>query len=121
MRVKKALVDEYWTGSTWTATETWKDVTSGTTTWSYTTVPTWTSGDSYLVQSKATDGASNVETPAVSVSWTFDNVSPTSIVTVPANNAKLKTLAYISGTADDVAPGVGLSVVRISIKKCWNN
>ena len=99
----------YWSGSNWSATETYLDVTSGTDSWVFDKPSTgWTSGKNYLVKAYATDGANKVESPGVSSSFKFDNTSPSSIVTLPTNNAEIKTLPQISGTAADY-PAVGKS------------
>ena len=60
--IKNTTDTEWWNGSTWvTTSEQWLGAT-GTTTWTYVS-PSWTSGKNYLVRSKVTDSAGNVETP----------------------------------------------------------
>ena len=61
-------------GLAWDTTAIWFFVTSGTTSWTYNATPvSWNSGDNYLIQSKAEDDASNVETASVGISFIFDN------------------------------------------------
>ena len=48
-------------------------------------------------------------------SFLFDNATPTSTITLPTNNARLKTLALVSGIALDSETDVG--GVRILIKR----
>ncbi len=103
-----------WNGSGWVGAETWLPV-SGTTNWSRSTgLPTWQSGTSYTVQSRATDYVSNVETPGAGHTFTFDAASPSSSVSVPANGAYYSSLGTISGTASD-SGGSGVSLVEVRI------
>ena len=103
----------YWTGSTWTSNENWV-IAGGTTSYSY-AAPGWTSGNDYIVTSRAVDTASNEESPGVSNTWTFDNTKPSSGVTLPSNGAILTALPTISGSALDNKTGV--TNVQVRIKK----
>jgi len=85
-------------GTTWVAA-------TGTTAWSY----NWTlpADGSYTIKSRATDVATNVETPGAGVSVTVDKTAPTSTITAPANSSTLTGKACtIAGTASDNLTGV---------------
>ena len=59
--IQRAIRLQYWNGSSWQAGQAW-NLASGTTSWSYGFTPA--SDDTYTVVSKATDNATNAETPA---------------------------------------------------------
>ena len=82
-------------------------------------MPSWASGSSYIINAKATDNANNAETPGVVSTWIFDNIAPSSLISVPANGATLNALAQISGTAIDATAGVNLVQVSITPKQSW--
>ena len=93
----------------WDTTAIWFFVTSGTTSWTYNATPvSWNSGDNYLIQSKAEDDASNVETASVGISFIFDNADPSSALVLPLNGITYNSLGTITGTAGDVTAGVNL-------------
>ena len=79
---------------------------------------TWDSGQTYRIKSKGTDSFNNIETPAAGITWTFDNIAPSSQVVNPANNAKTGSLAEISGTSGDATTNV--TVVQNMYKKYFN-
>ena len=116
--IKDTTLTNYWTGSAWTSsTEIWLSATGGLI---WTIGPgSWSSGTNYLVRSKATDEATNEETSGSGNSFTYliDDQKPTSTIVLPANNAKLKTLETITGTAMGPAPSSGLPLVKVSIKR----
>ena len=112
--IKDTANTNYWTGSTWTSSENWI-LATGQGNWNYGTMPAWSSGTVYLVQSKAYDNASNTETPLEGNSFTYDTTSPSSYATYPTNSTILKALATISGAATDNATGV--SNVKVSIRQ----
>ncbi len=88
-------------------------VASGTTGWTYVwSVPSG-EGASHTVVSRAWDVAGNVESTGPGVTFTVDNVPPTSSISNPAPGELLMGATYtISGTALD---GYGLSAVQVSI------
>ncbi|MDI6791473.1 MAG: Ig-like domain-containing protein, partial [bacterium] len=102
---------QYWNGSTWQGSESWRSAT-GTNTWIY----TWPAvgSDLYTVRSRATDEAGNIESPGDSISFTYDISAPSSTVTTPANGAALAGLANILGTASD---DFLLAQVQVNIRR----
>jgi hypothetical protein len=71
----------WWTGSTWSASQTWVTAT-GTTSWTYPVTQSPTQGHTYRLTARVTDTADNVTTtPALT--WTYDTSSPTATVTYP--------------------------------------
>jgi hypothetical protein len=77
-----------------------------------TAAPTWDSGFRYFVTIWSEDVLGNVETPTIR-RFTVDNLPPSSAVTVPADNASVKTLSTISGTAADTTSGIASVWVTI--------
>jgi len=94
--IKRSSDNYYWNGSTWTATSTF-DVGSGTTSWSYTNVPTWENGITYTVNSRAEDEAGNFEANFTTFTFTCDKAAPTS-----NDGAYNSTYDRIDGTADSI-------------------
>ena len=74
----------YWNGSSWQSGQAW-NLASGTTSWSYGFSPA--SDDTYTVVSKATDNATNVETPGAGHSFTIDKTAPTVTINQAAGQA----------------------------------
>ncbi|MBI2889979.1 MAG: Ig-like domain repeat protein [Nitrospirae bacterium] len=73
--IKRVSDNYYWTGTMFSSGETAVTAT-GTTSWSYSTVPSWSSGSQYTIQSYARDNAGNTESPAAGNAFTFDNTAP---------------------------------------------
>jgi len=117
LSIKNTNNTTFWNGSTWTDTESWLN-TAGTLLWFYAS-PAWTSGNWYLIQSKAIDNSTNEEVPGSGNSFLFDNISPSSTISNPTNNTDISSLTTISGTASDTGSS-GLSIVRVSIKNTNN-
>jgi hypothetical protein len=61
--IKNLNTSKYWTGATWSGSQTWLKV-SGTTSWSYNTSTVNWSTATYLIRSKATDNKNNIELPS---------------------------------------------------------
>ena len=76
----------------------------------------------YTIKSRATDRATNVQTPLAAITVTVDNTPPTSAVTVPANGAYLRgaTIA-VSGTSGDNLSGVNLVEVSTDNGATWHS
>lgn len=114
----------YWDGSDWTQYETWL-LTYGTSEWIYDPIfITWTSGEQYIIRSKAFDFASNVEIPGEGIIINIDTEKPISTIDVPINKSYLNNMSIISGNSID-AGGSGIDQVKITIKceednKYWN-
>lgn len=83
----------------------WHDA-QGTGQWSYTwTTPT---DGNYTIKTRATDIASNTETPGAGITVTVDKTPPASTITAPAAGASIGGAATyaITGTANDTGAGV---------------
>lgn len=78
---------QYYDGKSWTDEETWIEA-SGTTVWNYSFSPQ--DGESYTVQSRATDAVGNQETDLASKSFSYDETAPNDVVlSSPADGASL--------------------------------
>ncbi|MBI2931619.1 MAG: Ig-like domain repeat protein, partial [Planctomycetes bacterium] len=109
----------YWTGAGWGAL-TWLTAT-GTTTWAYTFTPA--DGETYAIQSSATDSAGNPETAFGGSSFTYDTTEPNSTVTTSGMQSSGTYGGAIAGTASDGASGIAsvqLSVQRSSDGLYWD-
>jgi len=109
---------KYWNGAIWGSTETWLS-TSGTTAWTKSSgLPTWQSCEGYTVRSRATDNATNVETPTAGNSFDYDAQAPSSTVTTPANGQWYNSTFSLSGTASDGGSSCsGVNKVEVSIQR----
>ena len=76
----------------------------------------------YTIKSRATDRATNVQTPLAAITVTVDNTPPTSAVSVPANGAYLRgaTIA-VSGASGDNLSGVNLVEVSTDNGVTWHS
>ncbi|MFH1784085.1 MAG: DUF2341 domain-containing protein [bacterium] len=115
--IQKVSDSTYWDGDSWEVAQTWLAAT-GTTSWTYTYTPD-TDDENYTVQSRATDNASNVETPGAGNTFYYNSVAPSSTITVPVSGNYYSaqagsTLTTISGTAT-VSVG-SITQVDITIK-----
>jgi hypothetical protein len=107
--------DSYWNGISWVDFESWLKVT-GTSEWIYnsSTIP-WTSGMEYLIRSRATDNASNIEIPGVGKTFVYDaeeviysNAYP--LADEISNNTELE----VGITITDTISGVNASTIEYS-------
>ena len=82
--------------------------------WSYTwTVP---ADGAYLIKSRATDNAGNVEDAGAGITAIVDNTAPVSAISSPAPGAALSgTLMTINGTAKDAGYGVKMVQVLLPV------
>ena len=105
-----------WNGVDWSPENTWLPVEGGTD-WSYdaTEVP-WTSNTEYMISSRASDHAKNIEIPDGGIVFLFDSETPESDIGYPLHNSCLNELVTIYGTAYDTG-GSGLKTLEISIKR----
>ncbi|MFZ2777675.1 MAG: fibronectin type III domain-containing protein, partial [Candidatus Moraniibacteriota bacterium] len=101
------------TGETWyngstfgDSSETWQ-AASGTTSWTY-TAPTWTHNHFYLIRSKATDVATNVETPATGNTFYYWN--GTIISTSVALSGSYTNLLVNNGSSPTIAGNTTITV-----------
>jgi hypothetical protein len=117
--IKRNSDTKYWTGSTWGAS-TWL-LASGTNSWSYNVGSgTWTSGNNYTVQSRATDSKANVEIVTNSTLFYFDSIKPTSTINMPGNNSVQASLSFIQGSASDVG-GTRVYYTEILLERTNDN
>ncbi len=113
----KRFDNQYWNGSGWAPFIAWLP-TTGTMDWVYDpSIVSWTSNTEYLIQSRATDKAGNVEEPGIGSVFTIDIERPESYITLPANNTWLSNLKTISGISLD-GSGSGVGDVEINIMCC---
>jgi hypothetical protein len=80
IKIQRSSNSQYWTGSAWSATETWLAVTSGTTAWKYTIDDVnFTNAVTYTVTARATDTAGNTTTTGFGTdSFLFSSAPPNS-------------------------------------------
>ncbi|RKZ15496.1 hypothetical protein DRQ17_06410, partial [bacterium] len=101
--------DKYWTDSGWSSTTVQWLLTTGTTDWSYSFNPAnWATGHKYLITPRGTDAIGNVETVLSTATFYIDSDDPTSVITIPAQNANVAQLDEIDGTSIDYPQGGGL-------------
>ena len=99
--IQRSSDSYYWTGSTWSATQTWLAAT-GTTSWTY----TWTFNPasqngtpSYTIQARATDNATNTGLSTSVTGVTVNNGAPTIIGVDPTGGSTAgSNTATVSGT-----------------------
>ena len=112
--------DQFWDGSKWIASETWL-VTTGTDDWVYdSSSVTWTSGIEYRIQCRATDNATNIESPGVGNSFIIDTDKPSSTINFPMHKSWVNYINNISGDSMDTG-GAGVEKVEIVIVRTCNN
>ncbi|WP_455392779.1 Kelch repeat-containing protein [[Eubacterium] cellulosolvens] len=103
-----AKENEYWDGNDWTSSETWLTA-SGTNDWSFNTsnIP-WSTGDHYLIQSRAVDKTTNTELPSPGTTFMYD-AKPPNPISIYINNGEEFTgskLVSLSLNAIDLGSGV---------------
>lgn len=103
---------QYYNGSSWQTNPLWL-LTTGTTSWSYSFVPTATV--TYTVSSRATDHAGLVQSAPGAGTINFDNTPPTSGVGTSGYYRAATWTGAITGTASDV--GSGVQKVEIIIRR----
>ena len=124
----------YWTGVEWgSSTNLNANLSADYDNWWFedtSEFPTWVSGKSYIINSTATDNATNVESTADSDNshtFNYDDTPPTvDSITLPQNSSNYNnaTLTNITGTASD-SGGSELSSINITVYnqtggKYWN-
>ncbi|MGC2423133.1 MAG: Ig-like domain-containing protein [Nitrospirota bacterium] len=107
-------------GSTWKGPQdgvtyggggSWKE-------WTYTwTVP---ADGAYLIKSRATDNAGNLEDAGAGITAIVDNTAPVSAITLPSPGAALSgAVMTIGGTANDAGYGVKIVQVLLPVSGSW--
>jgi hypothetical protein len=122
--IKRLSDNMYWTGLEWISDQLWLS-TTGFEHWKYNSnLVNWTSGEHYLILSRAFDNATNQEITGTGVVFYYDIDQPISIVEIPVNNSAYNNLRTISGKTYDIG-GCDVKEVNILIKaqetrKFWN-
>ncbi|MDA3793543.1 MAG: hypothetical protein PF545_07870, partial [Elusimicrobia bacterium] len=109
---------KYWTGTEWSTNTYWVDATN-TSNWyyaiAYQTV-TWINGHNFTLKSRATDEAGNTESTFATLSFSFDDEAPESLVTSPYDGEYVKPpLSVVEGDISDNKSGV--DTVKVMIKR----
>ena len=118
--IKRIFDGKTWDGSNWKVGEHWQH-TTGLGAWLYnSSTVTWTSGNSYSLQTRAYDNVTNLESPSEGIIIYYDHEAPVSTIEVPGNLSAHNKLAEISGSSYDIG-GSGLSKVEISILEVSTN
>ena len=113
--IKRSRDNYYWDGEIWSPLENWLLV-AGTTNWNYdSSTVKWTSGDQYLIRTRAVDDGNNLEVPSVGNKFKIDMDSPLSFIDTPINDTWLNNLDAILGSCMDIGDS-GIDRVEISIK-----
>ncbi|MFZ5916154.1 MAG: hypothetical protein ACOYZ7_04415 [Chloroflexota bacterium] len=102
----------YWNGGAWVAGPVWL-LTTGANTWTYVFAPE--DGESYAVQSRATDAAGNLELDYGLGNFTYTLSEPDSTVTTSGLYVGAAWLGQIEGTA--YAPMAALDFVDLTIQR----
>jgi hypothetical protein len=99
--IQRIIDDHYWNGTKWSSLQKWL-LTNGTAEWNYdTTSVEWNSSMRYVVHSRATDIATNIESPINSNEFGIDLDIPFSIIEVPTHKSYLNELNTFSGRTFD--------------------
>ena len=115
LRIKRNSDGYSWAGSSFVSTNNWKTVTSltpDTTKWTYTTLPAWGSGESYILNIQAKDNAVNWETDFTTRTFVFDNTGPDSYITAPVDTTR-QSPGRIEGASSDATGSVAKVELRI--------
>jgi len=122
LRIIRESDKYYWDGSTWNPTSLWVNSTVYTSSWTYTSVPTWGDGSSYTIIAKAQDTAGNWSMVYSTKTFTYDTTDPVSAVSYPVENEKYEDIDSIQGTASDTG---GIDYITMQLKRaidsyCWD-
>ena len=109
--IQRASDSQYWNGSSWQAAPAW-NLASGTTSWSYGFSPA--ADNQYTVVSKATDKATNVETPGAGHSFKVDDLAPTSSDNADANWHNSAVTVHLSASDPGFFPS-GVASITYSV------
>lgn len=109
-----AKENEYWDGTGWTSKRVWHPAT-GTMQWMYDSSQLlWTTGNHYIIRSRATDKVGNIETPGPGITFMYDAKPPENVrININDNdNFTDSTSVILSLQAEDI--GSGLSQMSFS-------
>ncbi len=104
----------YWNDTAWSTLIAPLPVVGATTWYKASELPTWSNGNTYIINSTSIDFAGNLQTTIQSHRFTYDTETPTGTISIPMKDTWYNAVTNISGTASDTG-GSGLSAVRISI------
>jgi hypothetical protein len=110
--IQRASDSNYWNGSAWQAGAAW-NLASGTTSWSYGFSPA--ADESYTVVSRATDKATNAETPGSGISFLIDDAAPSSSASSPDYSTSTSITVTYSASDPGFFPS-GLADVELWAK-----
>ena len=95
---------------------------SGDVIWTTATAISWTSGNTYALEVKATDYANNTQAVISSLTFTVDNAAPNLALTQPPTGFSYwNTLLTISGTANDDSYSHIVATITVGIQNKENN
>jgi hypothetical protein len=81
-----AKKNDFWNGDKWIPNECWL-VSNGTSSWyNNITIHAWSTGNQYVIRSRAIDKIGNIETPSSGISFFFDDQAPDPISILINNN-----------------------------------
>ena len=111
--IMRAVDSKFWDRLNWVAEETWLDTLKDDT-WEYDcSAVRWTSGNQYVIRSKAIDKINNIEVPTEGITIYIDTELPDTNIEYPLDNSYLNKLDLISGNATDTG-GAGVNHVEVS-------
>lgn len=85
-KIQRNSDSKYWDGTTWQTAATWLNTTYSSGSWNYTlALANLTDGETYTIQSKATDLAANEQSAFVSTTFRYDNTAPTGSIQINNN------------------------------------
>ena len=111
--LQRSFDGAYWNGATWGGMPVWL-LTTGTTTWAYYSFEP-TDGESYNVQSRATDAAGNVEVTLGVSAFSYSTNEPNSAVSTNGLYVGAGWSGQITGMA--YAPKAPLDYVDVTIQR----
>jgi len=84
--IQRVSDNSYWFENGWIKSENWLTV-SGTEKWSYNSSEVkWTSGDQYIIRSRAVDKVDNIEIPKSGIEFYYDDQLPSCSITINNND-----------------------------------
>jgi hypothetical protein len=113
--IGEARKNHYWDGNKWSEGECWLP-TSGTTQWSYDSSKiNWSTGDQYLICSRAIDHLDNIGISNIGNSFRFDNTPPQSLSININNGEEFTTNVDITLSLEAEDLGIGIAQMAFSI------
>ncbi len=115
----------YWDGSAWGPGPSWLDASLFSSSWTYTSLPTFQEGFTYQLAARAVDGAGNWSDPYSTATFRYDPNPPEAKVVSPADGVDITSSAFagVSGTAWDAGSepaAVWVKIERLSDGAFWD-